>query len=80
MILTICFALIKDISFVANLANLGLLLAFSAVNLSNIVLRYKLDDERGFRCPINVGKFPVISLMGLVTSLALLCIVVLNLL
>ena len=81
MILTIIFALIGDIGFVANLTNLFVFATFATVNLSLIVLRYKCKEKKGFfRCPVNVGKFPVISLLGLLSSLSMLGFVIYNLL
>lgn len=79
-IISILFAIIGDISFVANLTNLFLFLTFAAVNLSLIVLRYKCADmHRGFKCPGNIGKFSVVAFLGLLTSLGMLVFVVLNL-
>lgn len=81
MILTIIFALIGDIGFVANLNNLFLFATFATVNLSLILLRYKCKEKKGFfRCPVNIGKFPVISLFGLLSSLFMLGFVIYNLL
>ena len=78
--LTIIFTLIGDIEFVANLTNLFLFITFAAVNLSLIVLRYKCKEQkRIFKCPVNVGKFPIISFLGLVSSLFMLSYVVFNL-
>ena len=78
--LTIIFTLIGDIEFVANLTNLFLFITFAAVNLSLIVLRYKCKEQkRIFKCPVNVGKFPIISFLGLVSSLFMLGYVVFNL-
>jgi len=81
MTLTIIFALIGDIGFVANLTNFFVFATFAAVNLSLIVLRYKYKEKKGFfRCPINFGKFPIISLLGLLSSLAMIGFVIYNLL
>ncbi|MFH1972283.1 MAG: amino acid permease [archaeon] len=71
--ITILFALIGDVALVANLANILLFITFAVVNLSLIVLRYKMEPIKGkFRCPINIGRFPIISLLGFITSLAMI--------
>jgi basic amino acid/polyamine antiporter, APA family len=81
-IATILFTLIGDLELVANLTNIFIFITFAAVNVSLIILRYnaKYDKLRGFKCPVNIGKFPVISLIGLISSLAMLVFVIINLL
>tara|TARA_Y100000310_G_scaffold341676_1_gene441608 strand:- start:6182 stop:7390 length:1209 start_codon:yes stop_codon:yes gene_type:complete len=68
-LITIIFAIIGDLTIVASLANLSIFVVFGIVNVSAIVLRYKKPGKRGFKMPLNIGKFPVISLLGLLTSL-----------
>ena len=80
MLLTFLFTVIGDIEIVANLTNLFLFISFASVNLSMIVLRYKLKDrKRSFRCPVNIGNFPVIPLLGFLSSLGMLVFVLFNL-
>ncbi|MBS3153092.1 amino acid permease [Candidatus Woesearchaeota archaeon] len=80
MLLTFLFTVIGDIEIVANLTNLFLFITFASVNLSMIVLRYKLKDrKRSFRCPVNIGNFPVIPLLGFLSSLGMLVFVLFNL-
>ncbi|MEK6886324.1 MAG: amino acid permease [Nanoarchaeota archaeon] len=80
-IIALFFAIIGDISIVANITNLFLFIAFAAVNLSLILLRYKYPNiKRGFKCPGNIGKFSVVAFLGLVTSLAMLIFVIINIL
>ncbi len=80
LVIALIFALIGDISIVANLTNFFIFLTFAAVNLSLIMLRYNHKGmHRGFRCPGNIGKFPLIALFGLITSLGMLVFVVWNL-
>src|SRR3989338_534755 len=80
MLLTFLFTVIGDIEIVANLTNLFLFITFASVNLSMIVLRYKLKDrKRSFRCPVNIGNFPVITLLGFLSSLGMLVFVLFNL-
>ncbi|HIH47509.1 TPA: amino acid permease [Candidatus Woesearchaeota archaeon] len=84
LFLTVIFVFVGDIEIVGNLTNLFLFLTFAAVNLSLIILRYKCDykkrhNNKTFKCPINVGKFPVIALIGLLSSLGMMFFVVRNL-
>lgn len=80
MVLTMVFTLIGDIEIVANLTNLFLFITFAAVNLSLILLRYKCKHyKRNFRCPVNIGKFSVIALLGFLSSLFMLGFVIWNL-
>jgi basic amino acid/polyamine antiporter, APA family len=69
----ILFVLIGDIAFVANLTNILLFFTFGLVNLSLIILRYKTKPKKGkFRCPVNIGKFPVIALLGIISSVVMI--------
>ena len=69
MITAISFTFIGDIVIVANITVFAIVITFAAVNLAVIVLRYTEPDiERKFRVPINIGKFPILPLLGLVIS------------
>jgi len=71
--IAILFVLIGDIALVANITNLLLFLTFALVNLSLIILRYKCKPKKGkFRCPVNIGKFPLISLLGMISSIVMI--------
>jgi APA family basic amino acid/polyamine antiporter len=75
MAASVLFVFAGDISFIANVTTTSILVAFAMVNLSLIVLRYKHPkDERPFRVPLNVGRFPVLAGLGFVTSLAMVAI------
>ncbi len=78
-LITILFTMIGDIEFVANLTNLFLFATFGLANVSMIILRYTLKRKRGFYCPVNIGKFPVIALLGVLSSIGMFILVVLNL-
>ena len=66
MIIALVFSLIGDIVIVANIAVFAVVITFSAVILSLIVLRYTQPNiERGFKIPGNIGKFPVLPAIGL---------------
>ena len=76
---TVAFTLIGDIEFVANLTNVFLFITFASVNLSLIILRMKCKKNTAkFKCPINIGRFPVIALLGMVSSLVMLGFVIIN--
>lgn len=66
LITSIIFTIFGDIVTVANITVFAIVITFAAVNLAVIVLRYTQPDiERKFRVPINVGKFPILPLIGL---------------
>jgi APA family basic amino acid/polyamine antiporter len=70
MVTSIGFAFIDDIVLVANIVVFAVVITFAMVNLSVIVLRYvEPNMERPFRVPLNIGKFPVLSLFGLISSI-----------
>lgn len=80
MVITIIFNLIGDIEIVANITNLFLFLTFAFVNLSVIILRYKDGEtKRYFKMPLNIGKFPLLALLGFITSFLLFVFVIWNL-
>ncbi len=82
-IIAILFIVIGDIGFVANLTNVFLFITFAAVNLGLIILRFKssakMPVKTSFRCPLNIGRFPVIALLGFFTSLGLMVFAIINL-
>ncbi len=72
-LISILFILTGEIRTVALLTDLGAFIVFSLVNLSVIVMRYKAPDlKRPFRVPLNIGSFPLVSLFGLVSCLAMM--------
>jgi APA family basic amino acid/polyamine antiporter len=67
------FVLPGDITSVAFLTDFGALFIFMVVNLCVIALRFSHHEvPRGFRVPLNIGKFPIIPAIGLVSCAALL--------
>jgi basic amino acid/polyamine antiporter, APA family len=79
-LITLAFVLIGDIEIVANLTNVFLFITFASVNLGLLVLRYKCKHQkRRFVCPVNVGHFSVVALIGFLSSIFMLGFVVLNL-
>jgi basic amino acid/polyamine antiporter, APA family len=62
-----------EVRIIASVSSLGLLIVFVGVQGSVIVLRYRRPDmERSFRVPLSVGRFPVLSAIGMVITGALL--------
>ena len=77
---TFLFVLFGNLEFVANLTNLFLFITFASVNLSLIILRYNNSKmKRKFKAPLNIGKFPVLAMLGFLSSLFMLGFVVYNL-
>ncbi len=69
MATSIVFVLSGDIVFVANMGVFAIVIAFAAVNLSVIILRYTEPQlDRPFRIPLNIGKFPILPAFGCITS------------
>ena len=79
-IIAVLLVLIKDIGFVADLTTVLLFATFALINLSAIVLRYKDNRKRVFKMPLNIGKFPVLALLGIISSLVMLVFSLINLL
>jgi basic amino acid/polyamine antiporter, APA family len=72
-LLAMGFALIGKIESVANLANFVVFTVFIMVNLSMLKLRFSMPDKkRGFRVPLNIGKFNLVALVGIGINLYLL--------
>jgi len=66
LITGIGFAFIGDIVIVASIVVFAVVITFAMINISVILLRYREPDlERSFRVPINIGKFPILPLIGL---------------
>jgi basic amino acid/polyamine antiporter, APA family len=59
------FAFIGDIVIVASIVVFAVVITFAMINLSVILLRYVEPGlERPFRTPVNIGKFPILPLIG----------------
>lgn len=70
MFFAMLFCTLSSISIVAQLANFGLFVTFFMINLSHLILRYKNSSKRSFRTPLNIGRFPVLSFLGVVSCFA----------
>lgn len=66
------FVLIGDISTVANIANFMIFIVFFMVNISLIKLRYTQPErERPFKVPFNIGRLPLLPLLGALSAVFL---------
>lgn len=64
---------IGDVKILAELSSFAALLAFLAVNLALIVLRYRLPKHRRpFRVPLNIGRMPLLPLAAIGSIILLL--------
>jgi amino acid transporter len=69
--LTVGFSL-GDISGIANLSVFGIFLVYASVNLCLIWFRFKKPSVKRPLSPLNIGKFPILSVIGLLTSIIML--------
>lgn len=70
MIIPLLFIFIGKMSFIANITSLGAFLTFAFINGALVLLRFKEPyRKRPFKSPINIGRFPVLAALGLLTSL-----------
>jgi basic amino acid/polyamine antiporter, APA family len=73
MIVSMLFVFAGDIAFIANLTNFTIFVTFVMINATVILLRYTMPAvTRPFRVPMNVGWFPLLPLLGLLSCLLLL--------
>src|SRR5574342_3402 len=69
MITSIIFSFLGNIVTVANISVFFIAITFAMVNLSAILLRYRGPSiERSFKIPINIGRFPLLPLFGVIIS------------
>jgi len=72
MIFTAVFAFFENIHVVAGIADFSLFIVYGFVNLSLIILRFKQPHkERKFKVPLNMGKLPLLPLLGLMLTVLL---------
>ncbi len=73
------FVLIGEIGIVANMTTVTILISFFVINCAAIVLRYKMPNaKRKFKIPLNIGKFPILPLLGAISCVVLVAQVELN--
>ena len=69
MLLSWAFLPFGTVRVVGSLSSFSALFAFTLVNAALIGLRYSRPQaERPFRSPVNVGRFPVLALLGALTA------------
>jgi APA family basic amino acid/polyamine antiporter len=69
LVTSVAFTLIGDIVIVANIVVFAIVITFAMINLSVILLRYvKPEDQRPFRVPLNIGRFPILPLFGFIIT------------
>ena len=72
-LLSAVFLALGNLEDLASVSSFCALLGFLSVNWVVIILRYKKPDlERPFKAPLNVGKFPIIAGIGLLTVVFML--------
>lgn len=72
MTIAISFVLMGHIEIVASITDFATFYIFIFVNAAAIILRYKMPDrKRPFKTPISIGKMPLLPLLGLLSSFAL---------
>lgn len=73
MFLGLLVLMLGNLKTIALLTDVGIFIIYTLINLSLITLRYRMPHlKRGFRTPLNIGKFPVLALLGVLTSLFML--------
>ena len=64
---------IGNVKILAELSSFAALLAFLAVNLALIIVRYRLPDlPRPFRVPLTIGRMPLLPLAAIASIVLLL--------
>ena len=72
------FMLIGNIETVAEITNFAVFIIFAAINLALIKSRYIKHRKEKFHEPFNIGKFPLMALLGLITTLLMIINLELN--
>ena len=67
-LISTAFLFFKEVEVLAAISDVGIFMLFFMVNLSNIVLRYRGPElQRSWRTPLNIGRLPVISVLGVIS-------------
>ena len=74
----ILFMLIGKIETVAEITNFAVFIIFAAINLALIKSRYIRHRKEMFHEPFNMGKFPLLALLGFLTTLMMIVNLELN--
>jgi len=76
MILAMLALSIGNIETIAMITVFAIFIVYLFVNLSLIELRYTNKKKRPFRAPINIGRFPVLAFLGVVSCLSMLYFII----
>lgn len=72
LIISAAFALMGSINMAAEATNFTIFITFIAINITLIWLRYKQPNaKRGFKTP-DIGKIPVLAVLGILTTFMLI--------
>ena len=71
-VMSVVVLFLGDLAWIANLTNFTVFTVFIIINVTLIYLRIKRPVETGFRIPFNIKNVPVISVLGVLTSLFML--------
>ncbi len=64
------FVLVEDIGTLAEMTTLGVFVVFAMINAALIRMRLKEDLPKDrFKSPVNIGKFPLLALFGLISCI-----------
>lgn len=73
MVVALGALMIGNIKAVASITNVGVFIIFVVMNAALIKLRYSEPNmKRTFKSPINIGRFPVLALFGLISAIFML--------
>lgn len=73
MVIVSLIALSNTLESAAKLTNISIFMAYLVVNLSVIKLRYSRPGyKRPFRVPLNIGRFPLLPALGVISCLLML--------
>ncbi len=78
MVLSMLALLIGEIETVAMITVFAIFIVYLSVNLSLIKLRYSNNKKRPFRTPLNIGRFPVLAFLGVLSCLFMLYFMLMN--
>jgi APA family basic amino acid/polyamine antiporter len=72
MLCTMAFVVLGQIKLVASVTDFGTFYIFIFVNAAAIALRCRMPEvQRAFRMPFNIGRFPLLSFLGIISSFLL---------
>ena len=76
MIIAMLALLIGNIETIAMITVFAIFIVYLFVNLSLIKLRYTNKKKRLFRTPVNIGRFPVLAFLGVISCLSMLFFII----